>query len=114
MNHRSKGQLALKEIAIILAAAILINLTFVLVADFGTDIYCPSMPAVYNTSYGDFGNETVDVVQTLIDVSLNRCDGVPGWFFWLFQMPLIILLIYIGFVLVSQLLDALPIPFIGS
>lgn len=96
--------LQIKEIIILLMYAIGINLVLVQFANMGTGIVCnPLYDSSYNSTYNltDTGNTQIKQSSaSIVDLALGRCDGLPAILVWVFELPIIVGLLYIvrGFI----------------
>jgi len=97
--------LSIRELTIFLVYAIGINIIFASLSNLGV-LECSNVSESFlqNDTYA-VQNITDDVdtktsANNFISLILNRCDGFPAWIYWMFQVPLIIGLLYIirGFI----------------
>lgn len=87
-----------------IAYAIISNIFLVEYANMGIGIECQNVNAV---SFNDTFNYTdesdsnlANVRANAFDLALGRCEGLPWWIYWIFEIPFIIGIAYIirGFI----------------
>jgi hypothetical protein len=85
----------LKGLMVLVAYAIGINLLLVSFANLNVGVSCPSLSKFANTTATTNQTELTYNSASIIDIALNRCSGVPSWIFWIFEVPVILGLLYI-------------------
>ena len=95
--------LNIREIVVLLIYALSINLVLLGLANLGTGLNCGELETSYSTSYNLTDEDNLDLKYSsanIIDLALGRCEGLPVWLFWVFELPIIVGLLYIirGFV----------------
>jgi len=96
--------LNINQIIILLVYSIGINLVLVSFANMGIGIECNSLDNYqFNQTYNLTEENNSEIKQSsasIIDLALGRCNGIPYWLFLIFELPIIVGLLYIirGFV----------------
>ena len=96
--------LDIKQIVILIFYLVATNLFFVLLGNVSG--FCDNLPDEFDVDFDEnIGNVTDDSevkmeANNFLNIILNRCEGFPGWIYWLFQVPGIIGVLYVirGFV----------------
>jgi hypothetical protein len=96
----NKGALEIKSLLLFTMLAIGLNIVFVEFALIGA-IECPNLVDELYPS----GNETLDNATdegsvssratTYFNLMLNRCSGMPWYVFWIIQIPIVLVILYI-------------------
>lgn len=96
--------LNIKHMIILLVYAIGINLVLISFANMGIGINCSNIEDMdYNQTYNLTEDNNTDIKQSsasIVDLALGRCEGIPYWLFMIFELPIIVGLLYIirGFI----------------
>lgn len=84
----------------ILFYGIVVNLIFINLSTIGIDMGCHyyERDLGLNTTinYTDTSDSSLREFRgNIFDVAFNRCDNIPAWIFWIFEVPFLIGLAYI-------------------
>lgn len=96
--------LMVKEILILLIYSIGINLVLLGFANLGSGTLCSNLyGSTYNTTYNISDTNNVQLGKnsaSIIDLALGRCSGIPQFLVLLFELPIIVGLLYLirGFI----------------
>ena len=96
--------LNINQIIVLLVYSFGINLVLVSFANMGIGIECNSLDNYqFNQTYNLTEENNSEIKQSsasIIDLALGRCNGIPYWLFLIFELPIIVGLLYIirGFV----------------
>lgn len=96
--------LMVKEIIILLMYAIGINLVLLGFANLGSGNICANLyQPTYNKTYNSSDTSNAELGRnsaSIIDLALGRCDGLPQFIVLIFELPIIVGLLYLirGFI----------------
>ena len=83
---------------VLIIYSISINLILLQFANMGIGISCENLQQSYNTSYNETDFDSSELKQSsasIVDLALGRCQGLPYWLVLVFELPIIVGLLYI-------------------
>jgi hypothetical protein len=91
------------DIIFLIAYAIGINLLLVSFASLNIGISCGELGTKYNTTISVNESDTTGIVSStgvkgiglITSWALGRCEGLPSWIVWVFEIPVLVGLLFI-------------------
>jgi hypothetical protein len=91
------------DVIFLIAYAIGINLLLISFANLSIGISCGNLQTKYNSTFAVNESDTTGIVSSsgvtgirlITSWALGRCSGLPSWIVWLFEIPVVIGLLYV-------------------